>query len=112
VTRDEAIAIRSRQLCGGCVSRNEAAQAEEVLKQCPNKPDWVKKKAREMLARLAPAPMEREDFLTLAKSLYEGCAPSAVWTALARLEECGLICSEVRLTDAGMQVLSRKRRKS
>jgi hypothetical protein len=111
MTRDEAIAIRSRQLSGGAVNPQEAREAEEVLRQAipPKRTvEWIKKRPREMLAKLALGPMDRDDFYERAKALYE--EPSGAYMAISRLQECGLISCEVRLTDAGAQMLNQKRR--
>jgi hypothetical protein len=103
MTRDEAIAIRSRQLSGGAVSMNEAREAEDVLRQAPAKPKaQIYGKSREVLTKLARGPVDRDDLLEGAKERY---GRRNAWATIARLEERGLICCEVRLTEEGVRAL-------
>jgi hypothetical protein len=105
MTRDEAIAIRSRQLSGGAVSINEAREAEEVLKQGPQEKPRIYGTSGEVLTRLARGPMEWDDLLATAKERY---GDRNAWATIKRLEERGLIACEVRLTEKGARALGGK----
>jgi hypothetical protein len=101
MTRDEAIAIRERQLSGQSVDREQVTEAMNVLQITSKRSrDLYRNGApRQVLGLLTSGPVERDAFRSEASKFNRSR------DILSRLAQKGFIKYEVRLTEDGLRAL-------
>jgi hypothetical protein len=99
MTRDEAIAIRSRQLAGEPVDESKLDQAVEVLRQPERRQRRFGDVRAVVLETLLAGPIERDElYATVPRT-------RSSYGVIQRMRDAGLIRCEMRLTEEGLRAL-------